>query len=186
LTDEQQTNTPSEFVYPKGKGFLMERKILARKIALLTAMMVLIFSSLFAAPPEPQSKQAKELKALVDKGAALVESKGKDAFPEFRKKGSTWFKGDNYLFVDDFNGNVLVNPPDPKIEGENLMKMKDANGKLIIQAFIDAVKTQDSGWVEYMWPKPGSDKPAKKISYIRKVKMPTGETVFVGAGIYAE
>jgi hypothetical protein len=52
-------------------------------------MMVVIFSSLFAATPEPQSKQAKELKALVDKGAALVESKGKDAFPEFRKKQIT-------------------------------------------------------------------------------------------------
>ena len=66
------------------------------------------------------------------------------------------------------------------------MKMKDANGKLIIQAFIDALKNQDSAWVEYMWPKPGSDKPAKKMSYIRKVKMPKGGTVIVGAGIYAD
>lgn len=66
------------------------------------------------------------------------------------------------------------------------MKMKDTNGKLIIQAFIDLLKMQDSGWVDYMWPKPASDKPAKKISYIRKAKMPTGETVFVGAGMYEE
>ena len=66
------------------------------------------------------------------------------------------------------------------------MKMKDANGKLFIQSFIDALKTQDSAWVEYRWPKPGSDKPAKKVSYIRKVKMPTGRTVIVGAGIYAD
>jgi methyl-accepting chemotaxis protein len=149
-------------------------------------MLALMFSPLFAATPEPQSKQAKEIKTLVDKGAALVEGKGKDAFAEFRKKGSTWFNGDKYLFVDDFNGNVLVNPPDPKIEGNNIMDMKDANGKLIIRAFIDALKTQDSGWVEYMWPKPGSDKPAKKISYIRKAKMPVGGTVFVGAGVYVE
>lgn len=92
----------------------------------------------FAATPEPQSKQAKEVKALVDRGAALVEKKGQDAFPEFRRKGSSWFNGKMYLFVDDFNGNVLVNPPDPKLEGENLMNMKDADGKLIIQAFIDA------------------------------------------------
>ena len=138
------------------------------------------------AAPEPQSKQAKEVKALVDKGVALVESKGTDAFPEFRKKGSAWFKDELYLFVDDFKGNVLVNPPDPKLEGKNIMKMKDTNGKLIIQAFIDALKTQDSGWVEYMWPKPGSDKSAKKISYVRKAKIPNGATIFVGAGIYAE
>ena len=162
----------------------MQRKTLLRMTSILVGMMALIFSSLFAATPEPQSKQAKELKALVDKGATLVESKGKDAFSEFRKKGSAWFKGDRYLFVDDFNGTVLVNPPDPKIEGENIMKMKDADGKLIIQSFIDALKTQDSAWVEYMWPKPGSNRPAKKISYIRKVKMSAGGTVIVGAGIY--
>ena len=35
-----------------------------------------------------------------------------------------------------------------------------------------------------MWPKPGSEKPAKKLSYIRKVKMPDGGTVIVGAGMY--
>ena len=160
----------------------MERRMLT----IFSAMMVVLCSALFAATPEPQSKQAKELKALVDKAAALVESRGKDAFPEFRKKGSAWFNGDRYIFIDDFDGNVLVNPPDPKIEGKNLLAMKDANGKLIIQAFIDALKTQDSGWVDYMWPKPGSDKPAKKISYIRKAKMPGGTLVFVGAGIYVE
>jgi hypothetical protein len=37
-----------------------------------------------------------------------------------------------------------------------------------------------------MWPKPRSKKPAKKISYVRKAKMPTGVVVFVGAGIHAE
>jgi cytochrome c len=153
---------------------------------LIVVLGIAVFSGSDAATPEPQSKQAKQVKALVDKGSALVENKGKDAFPEFRKQGGPWFKGDMYLFVDDFSGNVLVNPPDPKLEGENIIKMKDANGKLIIQAFIDLLKIQESGWVDYMWPKPGSDKPAKKLSYIKKAKMPNGATVFVGAGLYAE
>ena len=164
----------------------MKKQTLRRSVSFILGLTALISLPAFSATPEPQTKQAKEVKALVDKGAALVESKGKDAFPEFRKKGSAWFKGDIYLFVDDFKGNVLVNPPDPKLEGDNLMKMKDANGKLIIQSFIDLLKTQDSGWVDYMWPKPGSDKPSKKLSYIRKAKMPDGGMVFVGAGIYAE
>jgi hypothetical protein len=37
-----------------------------------------------------------------------------------------------------------------------------------------------------MWPKPGEKKPAKKLSYIKRAKMPNGETVLVGAGIYAQ
>ena len=164
----------------------MRKKALRKGMAMVFGLMAVISSAAYSATPEPQSKQAKEVKALVDKGAALVESKGKDAFPEFRKKGSAWFKGDIYLFVDDFKGNVLVYPPDPKLEGENLIKMKDPNGKLVIQSFIDLLKTQDSGWVDYMWPKPGSTKPSKKLSYIKKAKMPDGGMVLVGVGIYPE
>src|SRR6266508_949087 len=106
----------------------MKRKRSSVSLAIVLDSVALLAMPAFCAPPEPQSKQAKEVKALVDRGVALVESKGKDAFPEFRKKGSAWFKGDLYLFVDDFKVNVLVNPPDPKLEGENIMKMKDANG----------------------------------------------------------
>jgi len=41
-----------------------------------------------------------------------------------------------------------------------------------------------SGWVDYMWPKPGEKSPSKKVSYVKGAKMPTGEVVIVGAGIY--
>jgi len=80
---------------------------------ILTATAVFSLSLLLMAASEPQSKEALEIKALVDKGAALVESKGKNAFPEFRKKGSVWYQGERYLFVDDFDGSVLVHLPDP-------------------------------------------------------------------------
>lgn len=64
--------------------------------------------------------------------------------------------------------------------------MKDAKGKAFIREFIETAKTKGSGWVDYMWPKPGEDKPSKKISYIKKAKMPDGEMVIVGAGMYVE
>ena len=40
-----------------------------------------------AQAPELQSPQAKKVEALVDKAAALIASKGKAAFAEFRQKG---------------------------------------------------------------------------------------------------
>lgn len=139
----------------------------------------------FSAEPPP-SKKAKQIVALVDRAAALIERKGKDAFPEFKKKNSGWYKGENYVFVDDMNGTVLVNPPTPEIEGKNLIDMKDAKGKALIREFIETAKTKGSGWVDYWWPKPGESKPSKKISYIKKAKMPNGEMVIVGAGAYVE
>jgi signal transduction histidine kinase len=144
---------------------------------------LLISSASFAASPEPQSKQAKEIKAMVDKAAALIEKKGKDAFPEFKKKNGEWFKGDTYLFVADMKGITLVNAGFPDEEGKNRLDLKDANGKPFVHEIIEMLKTRDSGWIDYAWPKPGETKPSKKSAYVKKAKLGK-EIVYVGAGIY--
>jgi len=131
-----------------------------------------------------QSKEAKQIVALVDKAAVLVESKGKAAFPEFKKKGSEWYKGEAYLFINDLKGINLMHPASPELEGKDLIDLKDANGKALVREFIETAKNKGQGWVEYMWPKPGEKKPSKKLSYVRGAKMPDGETVVVGAGLY--
>jgi methyl-accepting chemotaxis protein len=144
-----------------------------------------LFSAGFAASAGPQSDQAKQIKAMVDKAAALIEKKGKDAFSEFKKKGSEWFKGDAYIFVGDMKGKNLVNAAFPELEGKDTIDLKDANGKPIVRSFIDLLKTKNSGWVDYVWPKPGQTKPSKKSSYVKKAKLGK-ETVYVGAGFYTE
>jgi cytochrome c len=179
LTDARETNYVVESFLSNGGGIM---KIICKRISLILAMTALVPA--FAAVPEPQTKQAKEVRALVDKAVALVESKGKDAFGEFRKKGGAWFKGDLYIFIDDFKGNVVVYPPDAKLEGKNLLDMKDPNGTSVVGSFIEALKTSNSAWVEYLWPKPGSDKPVKKLTYVRKAKAPTGDALIVGSGFY--
>ena len=163
----------------------MKRKTLFTSILILFGVVCLFSFPGFSAEP-PQSEEAKQIVALVNDAAALIESKGKDAFPEFKKKNSKWYKGKNYVFVNSMNGIALVNPPTPEIEGKNVIDMKDAKGKAFIREFIETAKTKGSGWVDYWWPEPGKDKPSKKISYIRKAKMPNGEMVIVGAGIYVE
>jgi hypothetical protein len=84
----------------------------------------------------PQSKKAKGIVALVDKAAALTESKGKPAFPEFKKKGSEWLKGETYIFIADMNGTVLMHPANPELETKSILELKDANGKAFMREFI--------------------------------------------------
>jgi cytochrome c len=162
----------------------MKRKIPHTVISAVLAAF-LFFSAELAAAQEPQSAQAKQIKAMVDKAAALVGKKGKDAFAEFKKEGSEWFKGDAYIIVGDMKGNNLVNAAFPKFEGKNILDLKDVAGKPIVQSFIDVLKTKNSGWVDYMWPKPGETKPTKKFTYVKKAKLGK-DTVYVGAGFYAE
>jgi cytochrome c len=161
-----------------------------RKPFLITGLVFVGVVYLFCFPgisaEPPKSEEAKQIVALVDSAAALIETKGKNAFPEFKKKDSKWYTGKTYVFVDDYNGTVLVNPPSPEIEGKNLLDMKDAKGKTLVREFINVAKTKGSGWVDYWWPKPGEDKPSRKLRYIKNAKMPDGKMVVVGAGIYSE
>jgi signal transduction histidine kinase len=138
------------------------------------------------AADQPQnSPEGKKIVALVNEAVKLVEQKGKDAFPELRKD-KKWNNGDVYIFIDRFDGLVLLNPPSPEIEGKNLIDWQDAKGKKIVREFVQLAKSKGSGWVDYYWPKPGEQKPSKKMSYVKKAKLPSGEDIIVGAGMYAE
>ena len=144
-------------------------------------LFVVLFSiQSFSAEPKP-SEKTKELQLLVDNAASQIASKGKDFFPELRKKDGDWWNGATYVFVDGMDGVVLVHPPDPSIEGQNLLK--DPASKKVAEVLIAKAK-KGGGWVEYMWPKPGDSTPSRKISYVRRVKMPDGVTVIVGSGMY--
>jgi cytochrome c len=148
-------------------------------------LMFVIVSVAFSADA-PQSKEAKRIVALVDKAAALIESKGKSAFAEFKKKGSEWLTEETYIFIADLKGTILMHPANPELETKNLLDLKDANGKTFMREFVETAKNRGSGWVDYMWPKPGEKNPSKKSSYIKRAKMPNGEMALVGAGIYAK
>ena len=166
------------------KEILMKRKTLTTFL-ISCGVICLFFPGVFSADT-PQSKEAKQIVALVDKAAALTESKGKTAFPEFKKQGSEWLKGETYIFIADMNGTILMHPANPELETKSILDMKDANGKAFMREFIETAKTKGSGWVDYMWPKPGEKSPSRKLSYVTRAKMPDGEMVVVGAGIYAK
>ncbi len=50
---------------------------------------------------------------------------------------------------------------------------------------LNVVQTKGSGWVDYMFPKPGETKPSQKWSYVTKVVV-DGTPGVLGAGFYPE
>ena len=133
----------------------------------------------------PTSAQAKQIEAMVNKAAELVNKNGKIAFVEFRKRGSEWWSGNTYLFIYDLKSNVLLNPAFPQREGTNTTGQKDAAGKLFHHEFITTVESKGSGWVNYMFPKPGQTEPSRKWSYVKAVNI-DGTPGLIGAGFYPE
>ena len=151
--------------------------------ALSTLAALLVARNATAQTPELELPKAKSVVAPVDKAVALVELKGKVAFADFRQKGSEWFSGDTYIFSLDLNGNELFSAAAPQNEGKNLIDLKDKNGKEFHKAFIAVVQKEGAGWVDYMWPKPGTDKPVQKWSYVKRVDV-EGTPALLGIGVY--
>ena len=152
----------------------------------LTVAMLTAAISAFAQNSPPPSDEAKRIETLVNKAAALVESQGKAAaFAKFRTRNSAWWSGSTYLFAYDRNLNVLLNPAFPKREGTNVHGQTDANGKHMHDEFLNVVQTKGSGWVDYMFPKPGETKPSRKWTYVKAVSF-DGTPGLIGAGFYPE
>ncbi len=139
----------------------------------------------FSQQSPPASEQAKQVEALVNKAAAQIEKNGKAIFSEFRKKDSEWFHGDTYLFVYDLKSNVLLNAAFPAREGTNTTGQRDAEGKLFHHEFITMAETKGSGWVDYMFPKPGQTQPSRKWAFVKAVQV-DGVPSLVASGFYPE
>lgn len=145
----------------------------------------LAVSSAFSQSTPPPSDKAKQVEALVNKAAALIDSKGRAAFAEFRVKDSEWFHGDTYLFAYDLQSNVLLNPAFPAREGTKVTGQKDANGKLFHDAIIDVAKSKGAGWVDYMFPRPGQSQPSQKWAFVKAVTI-DGVPGLVASGFYPD
>lgn len=133
----------------------------------------------------PEAHRAAEIEGLVNAAAEMLERRGRTAFPEFRTMGSRWRYGDVYLFVMDMRGIVLFNAAHPGREGLNWLDERDADGKRFHQDFVEVVSTYGSGWVDYMFPRPGRTVPSVKWSYLCGVTI-DGVPALVGAGAYVE
>jgi methyl-accepting chemotaxis protein len=62
-----------------------------------------------------------------------------------------------------------MHPIKPSLNGKNLSKVKDPEGKFLFNEMVKVSKTENlGGLVEYMWEKPGKDAPQLKYSYVKK------------------
>jgi cytochrome c len=95
------------------------------------------------------------------------------------KSDPTFHDRDLYPFVYDLKGLNVAHGARPALVGKNLITLKDQNGIYLIQEMIALAKGPGSGWVDYKWPNPITDKIEDKSSYVEKM----GDYL-VGVGVY--
>lgn len=146
----------------------------------LLAFTLVGFVSVNAMAQEHGTKD--EAKAMADKAVAYIKSAGTEkAFKDFTNDKASWTKKDMYVYVTDFQGNILAHGANEKLVGKSLLEIKDQNGKQFIKEAIEVVKSKGSGWIDYDWAHPQTKKVEGKTTYVLKAGSFDG---FVAVGVY--
>lgn len=133
-------------------------------------------------------EDTRQLVWLVEEAATLIEQKGEAAFERFAVKKSKWLNDQRYLFVYDLSGKCVFHPIETKFVGQELIGLKDLDGRPMIAMITDVGKKPEadaSGWIFYLWEESWQSRvPEWKSSYVRKAVAPGGAVYVVGSGLY--
>ncbi|WP_411679231.1 methyl-accepting chemotaxis protein [Clostridium thailandense] len=84
------------------------------------------------------------------------------------------YNKEGYFWIDDMNGILVAHPIQPGQEGTNRINIKDPNGVELIKEIIKAAgDNKNSGYTDFMWPKPlenGTNKLSPKRAYSQLFK----------------
>ena len=156
----------------------MRIKVLIMAALLLAASNTNVFSQ------GMETKKTVTLQEVVEnvhKAAELLKAQGKEGLEILRDPQYELNTGDAYIFIIDVEESLVVsNPRFPERNGGNIREHLDWAGKHYGIELCN-VAMQGGGWIEFVWPKPGTTEGVRKISYIYPVP---GLRYTVCAGIY--
>ncbi|OEO25648.1 chemotaxis protein [Pseudomonas sp. J237] len=152
-----------------------------------SAMLEQIHTQLYAAKSEKTrhvvesaSGILRHYQALEADGTLTLEQAqhaAKDMIRELR------YDNREYFWINDQTPTMIMHPTNSKLEGQNLSAIKDPDGVELFNEMVRISREKGAGQVEYRWPKPGSEAPVSKISYVELFK-PWGW--IIGSGVYVD
>ena len=93
------------------------------------------------------------------------------------------YQGNEYYFINDVNGIMLMHAIKQELDGKSMMAEKDSQGKFMFREMIEVAKSKGEGFVDYYWPKPNETKPSPKLTFVKSFT-PWGWVI--GTGIYID
>ncbi len=153
-----------------------------------------IMASQYRAAHDPEQvakTYKKELQSVVNLAFTAIEGIYNDGLlSEYEKKEKALgviktmrYAGNNYLWINDMQATMVMHPIKPALDGKDLSGFKDPNGKKLFQEMVEVCGKDGQGFVSYMWPKPGEEKPIPKLSFVRLFKP---WNWVIGTGVYLE
>ncbi|MDP8245171.1 MAG: DUF294 nucleotidyltransferase-like domain-containing protein [Candidatus Hinthialibacter antarcticus] len=94
------------------------------------------------------------------------------------------YEGKDYFWITDMEPRMVVHPYLPDLNNQSLTDYEDPTGKRMFVEFVNVVKQNGEGFVDYMWQwKDDQSRIVPKLSFVKQFE-PWGW--IIGTGIYIE
>jgi methyl-accepting chemotaxis protein len=80
------------------------------------------------------------------------------------------FGKDGYYTVMTDEPKMLMHPFRPELVGKVLGDFRDANGTPLYRDAVNVARANGSGFIRYVWPRPGEERPAPKLTRVATFK----------------
>ncbi len=173
----------------------IQSKIMSITVVSILIMLAGLFLYLIPAVVDNIMKEKQDAtRHIVEAAMAVIEQHDADAkggkmpLEQAKKEAAEIisrmrYEKKEYLWINDLQALCIMHPVKPELNGKDLSGLKDPRGVAIFAEFVAVCKSKGSGFVNYMWPKPGEKDPVPKISYV-KLYEPWGWVL--GSGIYVD
>lgn len=147
-----------------------------RKAILIIGMAVSFSAGIAMA--EGGNATTQETYDLVLKAHTVVQELGEEAFPAFNDPKGEFVLKDTYVVIIKCPGHTVTHP-----------FVESARGMYMLEkypwfpAMCEAAKNPRGQWIEMNWPKPGEEKPSRKLTFVLAVD---GTPYQLAAGIYSD
>jgi methyl-accepting chemotaxis protein len=97
--------------------------------------------------------------------------------------GAMRYGNGDYFFITDMQRRMVAHGTTPALVGKDMSETKDPTGKRLVVEMVALVQQSGSGFIDYVWAKPGAEQPQPKLSYV------TGFTPWswvISTGVYID
>ena len=118
--------------------------------------------------------------ALVKRAITHIETVGiQKACNDFDDPKGNFIFGQFYVSVVRLDGERLANGMEPWKRGENILEIRDIDGKPYVRYMLSRARDKGFGWIQYKWKNPTNQKTELKLTYFE-----LAQGAVINSGIY--
>jgi cytochrome c len=162
----------------KREGTIMRKLLQLIALAGIIGFTGMAYAAVEHAATEHAS--ADEAVAMVQRVIAYIKANGKEkAIAEINNLQGQFRDRDLYVTINDLNMKSLAHGANAKMQGKDLIDLKDADGKFFMRERLDLVKAKSKGWQDYKFVNPVTKQIEQKSTYFERY-----QDIVINCGIY--